>query len=55
MASISIKRGKNFDEVIALKFADVPNGLTIELPAQSSNTGIPKRNLHSRPRTTPPW
>jgi hypothetical protein len=29
-ASIGIKRGKNFDEDVALKFAGMPKGLTLE-------------------------
>jgi len=28
--SISIKRGKNFDEDVTLKFADVPKGVTLD-------------------------
>ena len=29
-ATVGIKRGKNFDEDVALKFADVPEGVTLE-------------------------
>jgi hypothetical protein len=29
-ASISVKRGKNFDEDVTLRFADVPKGVTVD-------------------------
>jgi hypothetical protein len=31
--SIALSRGKNFDEDVALKFSDIPNGLTIDPPS----------------------
>ena len=33
VATVGIKRAKNFDEDVALTFADVPKGVTVEPPA----------------------
>ena len=38
--AVGIKRGKNFDEDVTLKFAEGPQGVTISIPrTTSSSTG----------------
>ena len=44
-ATISLSRGKNFDEDVTLKFDDIPKGLTIEPPAALVKHGDKEANL----------
>ena len=52
--AVGIRRGKNFDEDVAIKFDDVPQGVTIDPRRRRSSTIRKRRRCSSKRATTPP-
>src|SRR5207244_3839043 len=48
--SISIKRGKNFDEDVALQFSDLPKGVSLDPPAPMIKHG--EKEVHVNAKAT---